>query len=84
MTDNRGHPSINRLIDSKNNHRSALSDIDRVESRLIVCQSDIIANIDTCLLSILVKVRNGEGNEIGTLLASLAKYVQALRRSMGP
>ena len=78
------HPSINQLVNAKHSYHSASSDMSRAEARLSASQEDIIGNIDTCLLHILVKVRNGAEGEIEAVLVRVSKYVQALRRSMGP
>ena len=78
------HPSIDQLVSAKHSYHSASSDMGRAEARLSASQENIIGNIDTCLLHMLVNVRNGEGNGMEPVIVRVSKYVQALRRSMGP
>ena len=84
MTGECKYPPIDLLVDAKNSYHTVQSDMGRAEARLIVCQSDIIADIDIWLIHMLIKVRNGEGGEIEPELVMVSKYVRALRRSMGP
>ena len=78
------HPSIDQLVSAKHSYHSVSSEMSRAEARLSASQENIIGNIDTCLLHMLVNVRNGEGNGMEPVLVRVSKYVQALRRSMGP